>query len=279
MGNSQGPSAGRPVAIVSGGSSGIGRALALKLAGRGCDVGLIARGEARLEETAAALARAVPAARVAWIAADVGDETAARAAARALVGRLGVPRWLVLNAGIARPGRFLDQPLADHGEQMRTNYFGALTLAHELAPGMARAGGGRMVFVASGAAFFGIYGYAAYAPSKFAMRGLAEVLRVELAAQGIAVTLAYPPDTDTPQLAAETATKPSATREITAGGGLWRADQIAEHILRGAERGRFVVAPGLQMRLLAHGHSLLAPALRAWQMRVARRHDGGPGKR
>jgi 3-dehydrosphinganine reductase len=129
-----------------------------------------------------------------------------------------------------------------------------------------------MVFVSSGAAFFGIYGYGAYAPSKFALRGLAEVLRVELALVDISVTLAYPPDTDTPQLAAEALTKPTATKEITSGGGLWSAERVAEHIVRGAERGRFLVAPGTQMGLLAYGHSLLAPALRRWQTRIARRH-------
>lgn len=266
-------SAERPVAFITGGSSGIGRALARKLAGRGFDLGLIARGEERLAETEAVLAHEFPGARVEWVAADVGDEVAARAAAQALVGRLGIPTWAVFNAGVARPGRFLEQPLSDHQEQMRTNYFGALHLAHELAPRMAARGRGKMVFVSSGAAFFGIYGYGAYAPSKFAMRGLAEVLRVELAASGISVTLAYPPDTDTPQLAAEALTKPAATKEITAGGGLWPADKVAEAILRGAERGRFLVAPGAQMRLLAHAHSLLGPALRLWQVRVARRHD------
>ncbi len=274
MGGARGAStAGRPVAFVTGGSSGIGRALARKLALRGFDLGLIARGEDRLAETEAALAAEVPGARVEWIAADVGDETAARAASHALIGRLGIPSWVVFNAGIARPGLFVEQPLSDHVDQMRTNYFGALTLAHELAPKMAAVGRGRMVFVSSGAAFFGIYGYGAYAPSKFAMRGLAEVLRVELAASGIEVTLAYPPDTDTPQLAAEALTKPAATKEITGGGGLWTADRIAEDILRGAERGRFLVTPGVQMRLLAHAHSLLAPALRAWQVRVARRQE------
>jgi 3-dehydrosphinganine reductase len=263
--------AGRPVAFVTGGSSGIGRELARKLALRGFDLGLIARGEDRLAQTEAALAAEVPGARVEWVAADVGDETAARAASQALVGRLGIPSWVIFNAGIARPGLFLEQPLSDHLAQMRTNYFGALSLAHELAPRMAAVGGGRMVFVSSGAALFGIYGYGAYAPSKFAMRGLAEVLRVELAECGVSVTLAYPPDTDTPQLAVEELTKPAATKEITSGGGLWQADKVAEEILRGAERGRFLVAPGVQMRLLAHAHSLLAPALRAWQVRVARR--------
>ena len=134
--------------------------------------------------------------------------------------------------------------------------------------------GARLVFVGSGAAFFGIYGYAAYAPSKFALRGLAEVLRVELAPRGIAVTLAYPPDTDTPQLAAEARTKPEATKRITADGGLWQPEAVARAILRGADRGRFAVAPGVQMTALLWLHSLLAPVLRWWQGRIVRRTGG-----
>lgn len=269
-----GGDASRPVALITGGSSGIGRALALLLARRGYDLALVARGTERLAEVRDAVVAAVPHARVECRSADVGDPVAASAALVDLVDVLGVPRWAVMNAGIARPGHFLDQPLDDHAAQMRTNYMGALNVAHALAPRMAAAGGGRMIFVSSGAAFFGIYGYSAYAPSKFAMRGLAEVLRVELAPHGIGVTLAYPPDTDTPQLAAENETKPQATREITAGGGLWSAEAVAERIVKGAEKGRFIVAPGAQMTLLAHAHSLLAPALRVWQTRIARARRG-----
>lgn len=263
----------RPVALITGGSSGIGLALALRLARKGYDLALLARRIERLDDAACRIAEAVPAARVARLAVDVGDEAQVAEAVATVDATLGTPRFAVLNAGIARPGKFLEQPLSDHSEQMRTNYLGALHVAHALAPAMRAAGGGHMVFVSSGAAFFGIYGYGAYAPSKFAMRGLAEVLRVELAPLNIKVTLAYPPDTDTPQLEAENRTKPAATRAITAGGGLWSADRVAERILAGAERGRFVVAPGAQMRLLAHGHSLLAPLLRRYQIRLARKHE------
>lgn len=265
----------RPVALITGGSSGIGLAMARKLAASGHDLALLARGAERLDAAQAAIGSSFPEARVSCHSVDVGDAAAVSGAVADIVAGLGVPRLAVMNAGIALPGHFLDQPLDQHSMQMRTNYMGALNIAHALAPRMSDAGGGHMVFVSSGAAFFGIYGYSAYAPSKFAMRGLAEVLRVELAPHGIGVTLAYPPDTDTPQLVAENETKPLATKQITAGGGLWSADAVAERILRAVEKGRFVVAPGLQMTVLAHAHSLLGPALRIWQTRIARNQRGG----
>ncbi|MER2536872.1 MAG: SDR family oxidoreductase [Rhizobiaceae bacterium] len=259
-------------AFITGGSSGIGLALAGQLAASGHDLALIARDPARLETAKAALLQRFRARRVEIFPADVGRREACGAAVGAALDAFGAPAFAIANAGVATPGRFLDQPVEDHEAQMATNYFGSLYFARALAPAMAAKGGGKLVFVSSGAAFFGIYGYSAYAPSKFALRGLAEVLRVELAPHGIGVTVAYPPDTDTPQLAAEALTKPPATKAITAGGGLFSAERVAAAILAGARRNRFVVAPGFQMAFLNASHSLLAPALRLYQASVVRRH-------
>lgn len=258
-------------AFVTGASSGIGLAVALNLAQRGHNLALIARDGRRLDAARKAIASKYPAARIETFIADVGQRASCETAVANAVAALGAPAWAVANAGIAVPGHFLDQPVEDHEAQMATNYMGSLYFAHACAKAMAGKGG-RLVFVSSGAAFFGIYGYSAYAPSKFAVRGLAEILRVELAPEGIGVTVAYPPDTDTPQLVAESKTKPAATKAITAGGGLWSAEKVATAIVDGAIRNRFVVAPGFQMAALSTAHSLLAPALRVWQSSIVRKH-------
>jgi 3-dehydrosphinganine reductase len=178
-------------------------------------------------------------------------------------GPLGIA---VANAGIARPGLFADQSLDDHLSQLQTNYIGSLHLARAAVPAFGKSG--RLVFVASGAALIGIHGYSAYAPSKFAVRGLAEVLRVELAARGISVTVAYPPDTDTPQLAAENRTKPASTRQFTEGSGIFSADRVAADIVRAALRGQFQVTTGMSIRMLMWCQDLLGPYLR-WEQRRA----------
>lgn len=262
-------------AFITGGSSGIGLALAGRLAARGHPIALFARDAGKLDAAALELRRAHPALVVSAHAVDVSKLDAATGAFRRAVDELGAPEWAIACAGIAEPGLFLDQPLSTMIEQMETNFGGSLAFSHAVAPAMAAQGSGHLVFVSSGAAFAGILGYAGYGASKFAVRGLAETLRVELAGKGIEVTLACPPDTDTPQLAYEAARKPDATREITASGGVWSADAVAKAILRGADAGRFLVAPGWQMTALGHLHSLIAPGFRLWQRRIARKHEGG----
>ena len=120
---------------------------------------------------------------------------------------------------------------------------------------------GKIVLISSGAGLIGIYGYSAYCPSKFALRGLAESLRGELKPQGIQITIAYPPDTDTPQLAAENKIKPAETRKITATAKTWSAKAVAEQILCGVEQNKFAIAPGTELTILNRFHSLLTPLL------------------
>ncbi|NLH80556.1 MAG: SDR family NAD(P)-dependent oxidoreductase [Phyllobacteriaceae bacterium] len=257
-------------AIVTGGSSGIGLAAATRLARRGHPVVLIARRTEPLAEAAEAIREAVPGACVAARALDVRDAAALARVVDETAAVHGPIAWLVASAGVVEPGLFVEQPLDSHRAQLEVNYLGTLHAVRAVVPSMRAAGRGRVVLVSSGAGLFGIYGYSAYAPSKFAVRGLAEVLRVELAEHGIAVTLVCPPDTDTPQLAAETAARPAATAAIAAGGGVWSADAVAEAMLAAATRGRFLVAPGATLGLLARFHSLIGPLLRLHQARVVR---------
>jgi 3-dehydrosphinganine reductase len=232
----------------------------------GRPVAIMGRDGAKLLEAEATLKAERRLAEVLTVKGDVGE---AQDVVRAVVltsdayGPLGIA---VANAGIARPGFFVDQPLEDHLIQMRTNYEGALNLARAAVPAFGSAG--RLVFVSSGAGLIGIHGYSAYAPSKFAVRGLAEVLRVELAARNIAVTVAFPPDTDTPQLAEEARTKPASTRRFTEGSGIFSADQVATDIVRAALRGQFQVTTGLAVGVLMRVQDLLGPYLR-WEQRRA----------
>ncbi|AOO83412.1 SDR family oxidoreductase [Bosea vaviloviae] len=252
------------VAVISGGSSGIGLACARCLLARGYQVVLLARVMDKLHSARAELGPDF-AASVELIPTDVDDPASCQAAIEAVTHRYGHIDWLITSAGIVEPGMFLDLDLATHRAQMETNYFGTLHLIQAVVPVM-RPMGGRITLVSSGAAFLGIVGYSAYAPSKFAVRALAEILRLELEPEGIAISVAFPPDTETPQLARERQSRPPVTRLIAEQGGTMTADQVAERIISRAEKGAFILAPSGPVAFLARCHSLYG-RLFAWQQR------------
>lgn len=256
------------VAVISGGSSGIGLACARTLLERGYRVALLARDPDRLMAVQCDLERHHPN-FVEVIAVDVTDANATRAAINEIYDRWQRIDWLITSAGVVEPGLFRDLDLQAHRMQMETNYFGSLHLIQAAAPLMA-GGNGRITLVSSGAAFIGIAGYSGYAPGKFAVRALAEILNLELAPQGVAVSLAIPPDTDTPQLDGEHAKRPMVTKLIAQNGGMMNARDVAKSLIRQAERGNFILAPSQLMAWLGYLHSLYRPILMWKQRRLLR---------
>lgn len=249
-------------AIITGGSSGIGLALAKSLAGTGWKLTLIARNPERLNEAAQILTLEQD--RLLLKPADVTQVGAIEEAIQSSIREFGTPELLVTSAGIARPGHFeeLDQQVFQ--QAMDINYFGTLNTIRAAVPAMRQSGRGHVVMISSGAALVGVYGYSAYSPSKFAVRGLAEVLRSEFKPDGIRVSIAYPPDTDTPQLAQENQTKPAETYAISGNAKTWQADDVAKVILKGIQKNRFSITPGLEMGLLGRLHSLINPLLHSY---------------
>ena len=253
-------------AIITGGSSGIGLAIARLLSSRGVAISLIARNREKLAVAREALLMAgAGRSTVQTFSADVREASELQQAINAAVDCCGAPDWGVSSAGIVIPGTFVTQSLQDHEEQWRTNYLGSLQFAHFIRPHLENSARARLVLIASGAAFAGLYGYSSYGPAKFAVRGLAESLRVELKPRKVSVTVAFPGDTDTPQLRAELTRRPKVTSELASGGGVMSPDAVAKGIIAAAERGDFQVTFGWQLRVLARTHSLISPLLRSYQ--------------
>lgn len=109
---------------------------------------------------------------------------------------------------------------------------------------------GRIVFVSSQAGQIGIFGYTAYSATKFAMRGLAECLQMELKPHNVYVTLSYPPDTNTPGLESENLTKPEETKAIADTSGLLEPRVVSSSILKALKKGSFSCSYGINGFLL-----------------------------
>jgi 3-dehydrosphinganine reductase len=250
-------------ALITGGSSGIGRELARKLAQAGYSISLIARRPELLKEAAADIHKhfADPGLRVFTYSADVADVRQAEAAVEASIRELGPPELVITSAGIAVPGYFGDLPVKAFIDSMAINYFGSLYVARAAIPAMRARRRGRIVFISSGAGLMGLYGYSTYSPSKFALRGLAEGLRAELSADNVAVSIAYPPDTETPMLAEENKIKPEETKLITSVVKTWSAEAVADCIMRGIARGKFGITPGAAITLMNRAPGITLPIL------------------
>ncbi len=230
--------------IVTGGSSGIGFAAAERLLKAGAEVTLVARRVAVLDEAKAKLGGK----GVHTLPLDVSreDEVAEKVGAHLAAHPADV---LVNNAGIVMPGRFLELESKHFREMMEINYFGAVHMCRVVLPHLVQRGGGAVVNVSSMAGVIGIYGYTAYAASKFALYGFSEALRGEMVPHKVQVSVCLPPDTDTPQLAFENQYKPKETKAIAGTVKTMPANAVAEELLAGVAAGKFEIVPGLDGRM------------------------------
>lgn len=247
--------------LVTGGSSGIGLALARQLVARGASVWLVARNETKLEATRKELQAATVdlSQKIGITPADVAVESQARAAAEQAAKGLGELDLLINNAGTSHPGYFVEMDAKIFRETMETNYYGTLNMIRAVVPGMIQRGKGHIVNVSSAAAYLALFGYSSYAPTKWAVRGLSDALRYELKPLGIRLTLAMPPDTDTPSLAREKAIRPKELDIISSTGTVYRPEAVARDILFGVEHNRYIVITGMDTNLFYWLTNLLGP--------------------
>ena len=178
--------------LITGASSGIGRATALRLAEYGATVALVARNAEALDEVQqqiGAKALALPT-----------DVTVAEQVAQAVdrtVERFGKLDILICSAGLSMRAYFEGSRLDAMERVMRVNFYGTLYATHFALPHVKQARGS-LVAISSLTGKRGIPSYAIYGASKFAVRGLYEALRVELAADGVHVGVVSPAFVDTP---------------------------------------------------------------------------------
>src|SRR4051794_21841634 len=179
-------------AAVTGAASGIGEALAHALAARGSDLVLLDRDAERLEGVAGAIRARHPGRKVSSVVVDLADDEATHEVGARLAAEHPEITLLVNNAGVALGGRFDQVTLEEFDWVLAINFRAVVRLTHALLPVLKAHPGSHLVNVSS---IFGIFappGQAAYAASKFAVRGFSESVRHELAQDGVGVTVVHP---------------------------------------------------------------------------------------
>jgi NAD(P)-dependent dehydrogenase (short-subunit alcohol dehydrogenase family) len=183
------------VALITGASSGIGRATALRLAGHGTLVCLASRNQHALESAAQEIGKYGATALV--VPTDVTDSELCRRAVEAAVAHFGRLDMLICSAGLSMRSYFDGSSLDALERVMRVNFFGTLYATHFALPHIKRSRGS-LVAVSSLTGKRGIPSYAMYGASKFAIQGLYESLHLELRRDGVHVGVVSPAFVDTP---------------------------------------------------------------------------------
>jgi 3-dehydrosphinganine reductase len=234
------------VALITGGSSGIGLALARALSAEGAHVWVMAHHQDKLD-TALNEIRAVkqdPNQNFGAISGDVTDWEQVTSAVAKVSQEAGIPDLLINSAGVAQPGYVQDQDIEIFRWMMEVNYFGTIYATKACLPAMIQRRSGHIVNISSVTGFLGVFGYSAYGASKFAVAGFSDVLRAEMKPYGIKVSIVYPQDTETPQLAYETQYRPVETQALESGSKIISAEEVARIILRDVARGRYAILTG-----------------------------------
>jgi 3-dehydrosphinganine reductase len=252
--------------VLTGGSSGIGRAIAVDLARQGANLLLIGRRQALLDETIVLLESTRHDTAPIWEsrAVDVSQRVAIQSALQTY--DEGHPVDILINcAGIAW-AEYVDRMPPEAFEQtIQINYLGTVWSSLALIPSFKRRRSGIIANVASLAGVLGFIGNAAYSPSKFAVVGFSEAIRSELRSHNVRVCLLLPPDTATPQLEAENLTRPSETRAVAEHARILQPAHVSRVFLEGIAAGRFRIVPGWDAKLTDHA-SRHVPGLMRWIM-------------
>lgn len=237
-------------AYITGGSSGIGFALAAELLRSETPVLLIARNPERLERARDSLVTIADPSLILTEVADVSDSLALKAAFGRAEARVGPPRLLLHTAGSADPDYFEALTEERYRRQVETNLTGSWNVL-QIGVAAMRASVQRPCYILTVSSLAGVipvFGYTAYGASKFGVHGLSLTLRQELYRERIYVSVLAPGDMDTPGLLEESVTKPPETRALAGSTPLDPA-MVARYALKKLYQRKAVIVPTLKSRL------------------------------
>lgn len=233
-------------ALITGASSGIGEAIARRLAGRGHDLIVVARRRDRLEKLAAELSTGSR--RVAVVEADLADD-ASRAAALRDIAATGLDvEVAVLSAGFGMGGPFLEHDVDRVVTMVRTNLESSLVLTHAVLGPMVARRRGAVLLVSSMAGHLPMPHFGAYAATKAALTSFAEMLSAEVGPQGVTVSALCPGGVRTEFMEVGGLGPMEAN---TPGFLLTGVEECADAAIAGLQAGKRVIMPKLGVKALA----------------------------
>ena len=242
------------VVMITGASSGIGRGVALEIAARGANIGLLARRENLLEELVSDIeARNVKALSA---AADVRDAKTVREAADHFRKELGPIDVLIANAGIGTTDHAIKLQPEHAADVIGINVLGAVNSVAAVAPEMVARGQGRLVAISSLAAYRGLAKSAAYCASKAALSSYFESVRIDLRHTGVGVTIIHPGFIKTALTSGRNAKMPY----------LMELDYAVKKIVSAIEKEKKTYAFPWQLATMARACMIMPPAMYDWIM-------------
>ncbi len=258
-------------AFITGGSTGIGLAIAKALAAQGSHVVIFARTVSKLESAKTEIDAfsknsklCTTKQKINYYSVDTADNEAVKTVFARAVSENSVPDILINCVGIAQPDYFENITFDIFDKTIKTNLYSTWNAVYSILPYMKKKGG-YIVNTSSVAGFIGVFGYTDYCMTKFGIIGFSDALRQELSQYNIAVSVLCPPDTDTPGLEAENKNKPAETKEIGGKAKLLQPEFVAEAVLKGIQKNKKMIIPGFDGKM-----SLLLkrffPSLLEWIM-------------
>jgi len=240
------------VVMITGASSGIGRGVAVEIASRGANLGLLARREDLLKEIVdEARSRGVQAVAA---TADVRDAEAVREAAKRFRQELGPIDVLIANAGIGTADHAVQLKPEHVSEVIGINVLGAVNSVAAVAPEMVARGQGRLVAISSLAAYRGLAKSAAYCASKAALSSYFESVRIDLRDTGVGVTIIHPGFIKTALTSGREAKMPY----------LMELDDAVKKIVSAIEKEKKTYAFPWQLATIVRAGLLMPPAMYDW---------------
>lgn len=266
------------VIIITGGSSGAGKEMAARLARRGAHLALVARDGEKLaavkRELSAGLSQGQ---KIESYSCDLINPEAVEKSFQEIAAEIGPPDILINSAGVLYEGYFEKQTLKVFRELMEINFFGTVHCLKAVLPHFQEKGGGRIVNISSLAGLMGVFGYSAYCASKHAVAGLTHSLRHELKPQNIRFHLVCPGEFASPMVDKVNAYRSQENRAMVHTVPVLTASEVAEAVIKGVERDKYLIIPGAATRLVERLNRWLPGFSRSftdWRLKKVYR---GPG--